>query len=255
MLHAPEIAISLSGLTPGAERPWRSSTAEGCAWVRDRRVRGVALDAGRPDLRARDLGRSARRDIGAMLRRTELELTGIDLWIPPEHFVEPEKSQRAMETLFQTLGLAMELARLAGGRSRPLVSVNLPRSLPESQRVAIAAHADKHGSIVADHTPDEENEPSGRLVVGVDPASCLIAGVKPDGRVHGAGALRLTDANSMGRCPVGGEGSRLDLAAYAGACIVSGQRWIIADARGVPDGARAVSAAIAAWGGATGLSG
>lgn len=189
-----------------------------------------------------------------MLRRTELELAGIDLWIPAEHYTDPEKSQRAMETLQQTIVLVTELARLAGGRSRPLVSVTLPVALPESERRAINSLGERHGALIADHTPDAP-EALGRdiagLVVGVDPASCLMGGVSPAKRVHQAGALRLTDAGASGRCVVGS--GRLDLTEYAGACLTSGQRWIVTDAWGVEDGARAIASAVDAWRGAVRL--
>jgi len=185
-----------------------------------------------------------------MLRRTELELAGIDLWIPAEHFVDDEKSGRAMETLQQTVVLATELARLAGGRSRPLVSVTLPAAMPDSDRRSINGLGERHGALIADHTPDA---PEGMgsdvagLVIGVDPASCLMGGVDPEQRVRLSGAIRLTDANPSGRCVVGSAGCRLDLTAYAGACLTSGQRWIVTDAWGIEDGDKAIGTAVATW--------
>ncbi len=185
-----------------------------------------------------------------MLRRTELELAGIDLWIPPEHYTDPDKSERAMETLQQTVVLATELARLAGGRSRPMVSVTLPAGLPESDRGVINQLGERHGALIGDHAPDgPDSMGSGiaGLVVAVDPASCIMGGVSPEQRVHRCGALRLTDANTNGRCIVGSSGGRLDLAGYAGACLTSGQRWIITDAWGIEDGERAIDAAVSVW--------
>src|SRR5690606_13026801 len=57
--------------------------------------RAVALDASAAGLRPRDLDRSARRDLAALLRRLELAFAGLDLWIPPEHFASPEHADRA----------------------------------------------------------------------------------------------------------------------------------------------------------------
>ncbi|MFK7883040.1 MAG: hypothetical protein AB8F26_02510 [Phycisphaerales bacterium] len=248
-MHAPEIVASISGLKPDPAHPWGATTQDACRWIR-KRTRCVALDAARSDLRARELGRSARRDVGAMLRRTELELAGIDLWIPAEHYTNNEKSQRAMDTLHETIVLATELARLAGGRSRPMVSVTLPTGLGDADRTAINHLGERHGALIADHTPDGPPSMGSNiagLVVGVDPASCLMGGVNPEQRVHDAGALRLTDANPSGRCVVASESSRLDLTAYAGACLTSGQRWIITDAWGIENAERAIDTAVHAW--------
>lgn len=249
MFHAPEIAVSISGTKPDADAPWGRTTATACRWARSH-SRCVALDASRPDLRARELGRSARRDVGAMLRRTELELSGIDLWIPAEHYVDADKSERAMETLQQTVVLATELARLAGGRSRPMVSVTLPGTLSQTDRVSINHLGERHGALIGDHSPDAPESLGSDiagLVVAVDPASCLMGGVTPEQRVHASGALRLTDANTNGRCVVGSPGGRLDLTAYAAACLTSGQRWIITDAWGIENAQQAIETSVEVW--------
>lgn len=256
MLHAPEIAIAVAGLPARGGAPWGVTTPEAAAWIRDQRVRGLALDAARPDCRARDLGRSARRDLAAMLRRTELELAGIDLFIPPEHYTDPARSERAFETVEQTAILAGELARLVGGRSRPLVSLTLPTSLPEHERAGLTAIFEQHGAIGADHTPDAPH-PSAWLGTGIDPAACFLAGADPASLAARAGvvALRLSNLNATGRCAVNAEGGRLDLPAYTGATLTSDLRWMIADTRGVGDPRRGVNAAVQAWREATMLPG
>lgn len=244
VFHAPEIAVAIAGLPPESG----AGTPEAARWVRDRRIRGVALDAARPDCRARDLGRSARRDLAAMLRRTELELTGIDLFIPPAHYADPARAERAIETVQQTATMVAELARLVGGRSRPLVSVTLPAELPASVRAALAVHAERFGSTIADHTPRAEAAPPG-LTLGVDPAACFMAGEDPAAAATRAGvsALRLTNLDATGRCAANADGGRLDATGYAAAAVTTGLRWIVADTRGVPEPGRAVSAAVATW--------
>jgi hypothetical protein len=257
VLEAPDIAVGLSGLPAQAGRAWGAATADSCVWVREQGVRAVALDASRHDTRARDLGRSARRDVAALLRRTELDLAGIDLWIPPEHFVDDTKNQRAIDTVALTAALAGELARLVGGRSVPVVSVTLPGDLDDRVRGEIGAAADRHGAVVADHTPGGVRRAAG-IGVGVDPAACLLAGESPGKRAVAGGDaafLRLSDVNATGRCAVGADGARLDLTGYAGACLTVGGRWITLDARGVGDPARAVAGGVAAWRRATTLPG
>ncbi|MCC5821905.1 MAG: hypothetical protein LAT64_01300 [Phycisphaerales bacterium] len=255
MFHAPEIAVSLSGLPARPGTPW-AATQPAAEWVRDQRVRGLALDASRPDCRARDLGRSARRDLAAMLRRTELELTGIDLFIPPEHYTDPSKSERAFETVQQTAMLGVELARLVGGRSRPAVSLTLPGALPDHDRDALGAMFEKYGAVGADHTPGTPSR-GNWLAPGIDPASHLLAGEDPvqAAAQPGLAALRLTALNATGRCPVNAEGARPDMTAYAAAALTTGQRWITADTRGCADPAQAVQAAIETWRRLTALPG
>lgn len=252
MLHAPEIAIAVAGLPARGGAPWGVTTPEAAAWIRDQRVRGLALDAARPDCRARDLGRSARRDLAAMLRRTELELAGIDLFIPPEHYTDPAKDGRAFETVQQTAMLAAELARLVGGRSRPVVSITLPASLPEHERASLIAVFEKYGAIGADHTPNAP-APSAWLGTGIDPAACFLAGADPAALATRPGvvALRLSNLNATGRCPVNAEGGRLDLLAFTASVLTTGLGWMTADTRGCAEPARAVHAGTRAWRDAT----
>lgn len=252
MLSFPEPAVAISGLPARADAMWKAGTADACAWVRDGRIRGIALDAARPDCRARELGRSARRDLAAMVRRAELELAGIDLWIPPEHFLDDARAERAFEAVRLNAELAAELARLVGGDSRAVVSVQLPPSLDDATRAELGQHADRFGAVLADHTPGPIRAAPG-LVVGVDPAACIMAGESAGKRAVAGGAsssLRLSDMNSTGRCAVGSEGARLDLKGYAGACLTVGgvgRHWITIDTRGIHDPARGVAQGLTGW--------
>ena len=218
-------------------------------------VRGVALDVSVPDLRPRNLSRSARRDIAALLRRAELELTGLDLWIPPEHLSHPAHSARAIEAAQQALEMSSELAPLVGGRSRPLVSLVLPSDLSRTARVALGEFAQHIGATLADHLimrdDDEQAEPVAGIGVGVDPVYYLMDGQSPGKAITRAGArlasARLCDTSAMGRCVVGAQGSKLDLASYTGALIVSGQPWVTIDARDLPDPVEATRQACQRW--------
>lgn len=222
-------------------------------------VRGIALDAGAPGLRARELGRSARRDVASVLRRSELELGGLDLWIPPEHFTSPDTSERAIEAVGSALALAAELAGLVGGRSRALVSVELPADLDTGTRAVLGAEAQRCGAALADHAIVPEDAPSGAEVkpvpgevgIGIDPVAYLMAGRSAGKAVTRAGdrlaSARLGDANAMGRCVLGAQGSKLDLRGYAGALIVSGQPWVTLDARDLPEPDTAVRRGAEAW--------
>ncbi len=248
MLGLPEISVSAAGYRdPKARSPREIIDAIG-----ELAVRGIALDATAPGMRPRELGRSARRDLAASLRRHELELTGLDLWIPPEHFAHPVHAQRALEATTRALEMASELASLVGSRSRAVVSVVMAEETEQDMLRALGAAAQRVGATLADHRLRDDMGvlPAG-VGVGVDPVFSLMDGGSPGMSVTAAGArlasARLSDANAMGRCAVGANGGKLDLRGYAGALIVSGLAWVTLDVRDLPDGARAAELGARAW--------
>lgn len=248
MFGLPEIAVSTLALAPSAGADPRAPIEAVAALG----VRGVVIDVSSPGLRPRELGRSARRDLAAILRRRELELAGLDLFIPPEHLTQPATAQRAIDAACQALEMAGELAPLVGGRSRPLVSALLPADLPEGTRQSLAQCAQGHGATLADHAlMREESTPTPGIGVGVDPVFYLTDGRSPGKAVTRAGAelasARLCDTSAMGRCVVGAQGGKLDLTGYAGALIVSGQPWVTLDVRGLPEPLIGATKAIEAW--------
>ncbi|MFT3684963.1 MAG: hypothetical protein QM783_08570 [Phycisphaerales bacterium] len=85
----------------------------------------MQLDGTVAGMRARELDRSARRDVAATLKREGAAFSGIDLWVPERHFVEAAHVDRAVRAVSEACGLAGEVARLteAGGVT---VCVTLP---------------------------------------------------------------------------------------------------------------------------------
>lgn len=248
MFGLPEIAISAAGFT----MPSGSSSRATIDTIASLGVRGIALDGTATGMRARELTRSARRDIAAILRRSELEFAGVDLWIPPEHFTTPATAQRAMDATGQALELAGELAPLVGARSRAIVSVVLPSELSDESRQTLSAFAQQHGSVLADHAiQTEATSVHAGIAIGIDPVYYLMDGQSPAKALTRAGAqlasARLCDSSAMGRCVLGASGSKLDLTGYAGAMIVSGQEWVTLDLRGLDDPIRATTQSINSW--------
>ncbi|MBM91972.1 MAG: hypothetical protein CMJ35_10225 [Phycisphaerae bacterium] len=248
MFGLPEISVSAYGfITPGAAHPRAAIDT-----IATLGVRGITLDAARSGLRPRELGRSARRDLASLLRRLELEFTGLDLWVPPEHFTTPSSAQRAIDAVGQAMEMAGELAPLVGGRSQPVVSVLLPPELGEDARTTLGAMAQQHGATLADHAllQDTQTQTPG-IGVGIDPVFYLTDGSSPAKAITRAGtnlaSARLSDTTAMGRCVIGANGSKLDLTAYAGALIVSGQHWVTLDVRDIPEPTVAVAKSIEAW--------
>ncbi len=193
--------------------------------------RHVQLDATQPGLRPRELDRSARRDLAATLRRHEVSASGVDLWVPASHFVEPARVDRAVAAVLDAIDLAGSLGRCP-------VSLNLPAAEacaeqgPVVETITECGH--RHGVPIADHAVPV----SAQLGVGIDPATWLSQGEDPAaGLIAQAGRLvsvRLCDLLRSGlRGPIGepGEG-RLDVLEYRVAMSVCGYtRPVVVDAR------------------------
>lgn len=244
------LAIALSGFADGAEPASPGDRVrEHLAWAAASGFRGVALDATRIGTRARDLDRSARRDLAAAMRRAGLSSAGLDLFIPPSHFDDPAHTDRAVSAVTAALGLATELAALTQGD--PIVCIALPERLGPWAHT-IVAEAERIGARVANCAwpPKDDAEP-GPIGIGIDPAAALAAGADPGAAVARAGAslvaVRASDWNGVMRVPVGR--GRLDELAFRVAVAVSGfSGHVTVDPRGLPDPRAGAAAAAARWG-------
>ncbi len=199
--------------------------------------RAVQLSATASGIRPRDLDQSARRDVLATLKRNELSLSGIDLWIPVEHFLDPTNIDRA-------LGATREAIELASDLGRCPISMNLPppdmgddnaESTTESLTV-IAGHAAHFGVEVVDHSDAAQTRE--QFGLGVDPAACLSRDEDPVSVVMSnherLTSARLCDLLRSGmRGPVGDKSEgRLDVMAYRLALSVGGYpRPVVVDTR------------------------
>ncbi len=243
-MDAPLPALSLSL----AEFAVGSSPRERILAAGELGYRAVTLDARAAGLRARDLDRSARRDLAATFRRAELRLAGIDLWIPESHFVDTAHQDRAIAVAIGTIDLAAELASLMP--ADPVVSVVLPTEGATDARKALAAAAETAGVQMADHCWPlcAWNGPIG---AGLDPVVALVEKADP---VAAASNRSLVTARvcSLGdaalRVPVGSAASRLDLGAYrASLSLAPLLRTVVVDVRGLHDSLAGAEAALEAW--------
>jgi sugar phosphate isomerase/epimerase len=212
----------------------------------------VQLDAAAAGLRPRELDRSARRDLAALLRRLQLAPSGLDLWIPPEHLSDPARSDRALDALLQAIELSADLARLCGS-GPATVSVMLPATPDASLARQLADHAETHSVRIADHTVRTQPFEPGPIGIGIDPAALLLAGLDPSQQAARAGvalvSARLSDATLTGRTAPTVSSGRLDLIAYLASLGICGYtRPLILDLRGLTDQALAARAALANWG-------
>jgi sugar phosphate isomerase/epimerase len=257
MLERPALSLSLAGLSRDATAPWASARAA-IAWAAEVGCRAVQLDAAAPGIRPRELDRSGRRDLAAFLRRSQLSLSGLDLWIPPEHFTDSARSDRAMEAALAATELAGEVGGLVAGSPPPVLSLSLPEALPAEARAALIARAEAIGARLADHTVRvQESAGAGGdadspLAIGIDPAALLLAGLDPALAVSRGGtrvaSARLSDATTIGRTAPGSPGARLDQLAYLVSLSTAGYaRPLILDVRGITDQQAAIVRIMSSW--------
>lgn len=259
----PQIALALGGIAPstvnaGSGVRGGALVREQVAWAAKSGVRAVQIDATAAGVRPRELDRSGRRDLAALLRRSELSCSGLDLFIPPEHFVQRDKVDRAVSAVVEALEMAAELSTLAAGAvvtrlgSGVLsVCLVLPTETPASVRRTLAEHAERRGGCIADHAwPVHENVDQLRtLAVGLDPATILLAQQDPAQVAAQLGervaSARLTDvARGIGanRIAPGSPSGRLEVLAYLVA-IATGAKLnhVVLDLRGIDDQRAAVA--------------
>lgn len=249
MLPRPPLSLALSGLTQDPDAPWSAGPRAVIEWAATIGVHSVQLDATTPGIRPRELDRSARRDLASLLRRSQLTLSGLDLWIPPEHFTDPARADRALTALHAAIELAAELSRLIDGSPSATVSLSLPTNLPPDAAAAIASDAQRHNTRIADHAR-QTTEPDSPIGVGLDPAALLLANLDPAAAAARAGqslvSARLSDASTITRVQPGR--GRLDQTAYVASLSVAGySRPLVLNLRGLPDQAAAASSVIQSW--------
>lgn len=219
--------------------------------------RAIQLDAAAPGTRARELDRSARRDIAAFLRRSGVGLSGLDLWIPAAHFADPARGERAMEAALHAVDLAGDLSRLVEDPGAATVAMMIPAGWAGVARLGEVA--ERLGARIANHSIEDSADPAtgsaggmSAVGIGVDPAALLQRGSDPArdvAGVWGRGALvqaRLSDASEIGRVQVGA--GRLDMSAYRASLEVAGYRKpVVLDLRGVAEQEGAAQAALSRW--------
>ncbi len=214
----------------------------------------VQLDATLAGIRPRDLSRTGRKDLGALLMRSGLRLAGLDLFIPRQEFTDPARLDRAMAAALGAIELAADLGRV------PL-SLALPvRDLAADARATLVEAADGRSIRLAVHAEDQLEDLTQWLAsadhavlgAGLDPAALLSRQIVPDKVVHHLAphltVARLCDCSADGlRCPVGkGE---LPLLNYRIALQLAQNRAgpVVLDLRGLETPLPAAITALRAW--------
>lgn len=240
-------SLSIAGLH-GAETdgPWRAAPRAVIEWASGLGFRALHLDASAPGLRPRELDRSARRDLAATLKRNGIGFTGLDLWIPPAHYEDAARSDRALDALGGAITLAGELGSLmclgglggVGGVGRVAVCVTLPAGLDGSLRGAIGERGEREGVVIEEYGATEPGAIVPPLAPGFDSARAILRGEEPGeafARVASRlRSIRLNDADDTGRRPLGR--GRVDLdAMLALHATLTPSLPIVTDLRGLHD--------------------
>ena len=229
----------------------------------------VQLDATLRGLRPRELDRGGRRELANAIRRRNLRLAGLDLFIPRKHYLDPQHVDRAMSATTGAIELAADLDRVP-------VSLTLPiKRLPADLAEALVEAADGHSVRLAVHC---EHEPTAlhewiesvdlpALGAAIDPATLLAQNADPSQWVqrfgHHLTVARLSDlergvgdetedteqphAIDSVRCAVGqGE---LDVMAYRVSLDLATGRAgpVVLDLRGLTSPMQAAQSAKRAW--------
>ena len=230
---ALNLSLSISGLTIPDARERLTSAAEAAARAQ---IPALHLDATLPGIRPRELDRSARRDLLAIVKRHNVSLTGCDLFIPPTHFTSPQHQQRAADAVRQAIAFAAELRSL--GALAAMVCIETVAPAEKQPGAALDAtplltelvtHARDHGVTLCDCTSD-----TSPLARGLDIAAILARNEDPAAAIltHKPACLRLADWNGRARVPFG-EGRADATAISATASVAAPTALGIFDFRGV----------------------
>jgi sugar phosphate isomerase/epimerase len=243
------LSLAISGFASGRSA---REAIEGAARVMTGGAqRFVQLDATMPTLRPRELDRSGRRDLAALLKRSGVLASGLDLFIPAEHFGQSATVERAIGAVRSALELIADLAALgaieASGR---VLSLTLPEKPVESAVSALGEAAADRAIQIADFASPPRSRAVPAIAPGVDAAASLAAGADPGVLIAklAPASVRLSDWSGESRVEVGS--GRLDVPAFAAAVGVAGVRApVVIDTRGLSDPAAGARAAISAFGG------
>ncbi len=234
-------------------------------WVSQVGFRSVQLDAAVPGLRPRELSERSRKDLVASMSRRGLMVSGVDLFIPRKHYLDPAHVDRAMAVTVEAIGLAHDLGRVPLHLGLPM------KDLTGDVKSALLEAADGRGVRLAVQCEDQlvsgaawvSKEQGGTVGLSLDPATLLALGMDPVKTVHQHAAIlagaRLSDAllqaeagdsGSVGsgiRCAVG-EGE-LDVMLYRLAlALVKGRSGpVVLDLRGLARADLAALAGLKAW--------
>lgn len=244
----PMCSVSLAGLTLHAAAPWGADARSALAWACASGVQAVQIDATMPGLRPRELDASARRDIRALARRLGVSVSGVDLFIPPTHFIDAAHLDRAMNAARAALELARDLAEHS---TSAVVATELPEKCSDDTIAELRTATQRVGATLADCAWPPRNgrvNDADAIRIGIDPAAIIARGEDVANQVAKLTAVpahaRLSDLGASGRVEAGK--GQLDMTTY---CVTLSTRGfsapLVIDLRGLRDQAAVLSRVLA----------
>jgi len=250
----PSLSVTIEPLTRAAGGDARRAVARAA----ELGYRAVQLSAAQRGMRPRELDRRARRDVGAMLGRAGVMLSGLDLMIPHDDWLDAASQDRAVAAALGAIELAADLGRVPLAMTLPI------ERLAEDVSQQLVTAADGRGVMLAVHAEHDlgalrqwlgrHDHPQVRMAL--DPAALLAEGGDPAEAVtqHAAalGLARLDDhvrtsaATLGGRCALGA--GRLDVLEYRAALATAERlRGLVVELRGLADPLAGAQRAMAVW--------
>jgi len=217
----------------------------------------VQLDATLAGIRPRDLSQRARQDLVALFSRHDMQIAGLDFFLPSQHFIESENIDRAMNAALAVIELAADLGRVPVSMALPVGQVkddvkNALVDAADGRSIRLAIHAEGELDALAAWLDATDQYALG---AGIDPAALLARGEKAVRTTQRfakrLAVARLSDLTSSAlRCPIG-EGE-LDIEAYRITLdLASGRSGpVVLDLRGLEGPVAAAVTAKKAWDGA-----
>lgn len=222
---------------------------EALAWASVTGFPAVQLSVVDSELKPREFGPSARRDLAATLSRLELSCAGIDMFLPAAHLADPMLVSRAVESVVAAIEFAADFGRAP-------VTVPLAADAPAEVISALAGAAEHSGVellLPVVRAADGIGLSRPRLA-SVDCASALGAGQSPQQLVLAlgkrVGGVRLVDLMRSGlRGPIlEPRETRLDALALRIALDAIGfERTPVVDARQWSQPQRGLEATLVRW--------
>ena len=242
----PRLAATVAPLVASGACP---GLREALAWASVTGFPAVQLSVVDSELKPREFGPSARRDLAATLSRLELSCAGIDMFLPAAHLADAMLVSRAVEAVLAAIEFAADFGRAP-------VTVPIASDAPAEVISALAGAAERSGvELLAPvlRADDGAGLAPPRLA-SVDCASVLGAGHAPEQLVLAlgkkVGGVRLVDLMRSGlRGPIlEPREARLDALGLRVALDAIGfERTPVVDARQWSDPRRGLEASLARW--------
>ncbi|MEL6498187.1 MAG: hypothetical protein AAFZ67_10805 [Planctomycetota bacterium] len=234
-----EFSVPILAVTTRGLRGRVASARAALAWIAERGVAQVVVDATAADVRPRALDRAGRRELAATVKRLGQRCVGVDLLIPPEHFESSANAERAVGAVVDAIGLAADLRGFGAAADEPVVCVSMGSEPVGGVLESIGAASERDGVLVA-----VLGGPADAGCVAVELGPWARSGIDAASKVAEIGAsLGVVRVDRFDRRTLG------EVGACVGAMSVASPGSVgVADLTDSADPGRALEACVGVWG-------